>query len=186
MRNHVRIGVLITVLALRAIGSASASASEFTASATGSLTGRGTLSHTFKFSGGQVQCSTTAISGTISATASTEQHITVNYSGCTAFGFANTEISPATYNLTASGTYHILNTITISVPAAFCKITISPQTPGSVVFSNAGGGYVQAHYYVSGLSYTSTGGFCGSSGLGFYDGWTEMHRVGGGELHYDI
>ncbi|HKO37482.1 MAG TPA: hypothetical protein VJU14_03850 [Solirubrobacterales bacterium] len=186
MRSFKKLVVLAVVFALSAIGAASASAAQFTASSTGELSGRGSLSHTFKFTGGNVSCLTTKINGTIAKTASTEQHVTVNYSGCTAFGFASVHITPATYNLTASGTYHITNTITMTVTGAGCSITIGPQSRGSVVYSSLPGGYLQANFYVSGLSYTSTGGLCGSSGLGFYDGWTESHRVGGGSLSYDF
>lgn len=185
MRSFKKFGVLAVVFALSAIGAGTASAAQFTASATGELSGRGTLSHTFTTNAGQIKCWPTAIKGAITSTASSEQHVTVNYSGCTAFGFANVHISPATYNLTANGTYHIKNTITMNTTLG-CHVTIHPQTRGSVVYGNLPGGYLSANFYVTGLSYTATGGLCGASGSnGTYDGWTESRRAFGGSLSHD-
>jgi hypothetical protein len=186
MRSFKKFGVLAVVaFALCAIGAANASAATFTASATGSLTGKATATQVFTTNGGQVKCSTAATSGNIVSTASTEQHVTVKYSACTAFGFANTHITDATYVFTANGEVHIKNTITITPTGAGCTITISPQPVGSVSYTNSGTKLIITPNVI-GISYASSGGLCGTSGgNGTYTGSNEVERVGGGSISWD-
>ena len=187
MRTLQRLGALIVVaFALSAIGAANASAAQFTASATGFLSGKAVLIQIFTTNGNQVKCFTAASSGTIKSVASEEQTVEVKYSGCTAFGFVNTHITTAFFNLTANGTVHIENTITITPTGAGCTQTYPPQTRGLVMFYNSANGY-RADFHLSGLTYYSTGGLCGPSGnTGNFDGSTELQRVGGGYLTYDL
>jgi len=186
MRSMKKFGVLAVVaFALSAIGAANASAvPTFTASATGSLTGKATNTQVFKTSGGEVKCNTAATSGTITSTASPEQHVTVNYSGCTAFGFP-VHITPATYLFTANGEVHIKNTITLEVTVPFlpdCHVTVGPQTRKSVGYVPNGNNLIVSAN-VTGIVYTTTGGACGSSGnAGTYTGNNEVSRVGGGSV----
>ena len=186
MRSFKKFGVLAVVaFALCAIGAANASAATFTASATGSLTGKATATQVFTTNGGQVKCSTAATSGEIKSVASAEQHVTVKYTGCNAFGFVNTHITDATYLFTADGTVHILNTITITPTGAGCTQTVKPQTVGSVTYTNSGTKLVITPN-VTGITYSSTGGICGASGAnGTYSGSNEVERVGGGSISWD-
>jgi hypothetical protein len=187
-----KLGILVAVFALSAIGAASASAhAEFTASATGSLAGSAVEPNVFTTSGGTVTCNNAATSGTIAETAATAQHVTVKYSSCTAFGFVNTHISDATYLFTAAtGTnVHVQNQIKIT-PTTFgfsaCTVTVNPQTVGTVDYANSGANNVRVTPTVTGIAYTSTGGICGPSGNnGTYSGASEISRVGGGTLRYD-
>jgi hypothetical protein len=191
MHSMKKLGVLVAVFALCAIGAANASAAQFTASATGSLTGKATTNQVFTTNGGTVTCPVAHVSGPIAKTADTQQHVTVKYTNCTAFGFVSTDISDATYQFTA-GTgknVHLLNTVSITVTSfgvSICTVTVGPQTLGTVDYANAGANNVSVNATVTGIKYTSTGGICGASGEnGTYTGASEVNRVGGGTLRYD-
>jgi hypothetical protein len=186
MRSFKKFGVLAVVaFALCAVGAANASAATFTASATGSLTGKALETQVFTVNGGTVKCSTASTSGEIKSTASVEQHVTVKYTGCNAFGFVNTHITDATYLFTANGEVHLLNTVTITPTGAFCHLTVPPQTIKTVSYSNNGGKMIVTPN-VTGITYTSSGGLCGTSGAnGTYTGKNEVERVGGGTISFD-
>lgn len=179
----------VAAFAFSAMAVASASAAEFTASETGDLAGKALENQVFTTNGGTVTCKTATTTGEIKATADSEQHVTVNYSNCTAFGIADVHISPATYTFTSSGQVHIGNTITIEVTIPLlpdCTVTVAPQTVGTVDFSNNGNNVVVTPT-VTGISYTTSGNIlCGSSGNnGTYGGKNEVNRVGGGWVAFD-
>ena len=127
----------VAALALTAVAAAGAQAApKFTASATGTLTGTQTNVQVFTTSAGgseKVTCKKAHTTGNVIATEAVEQEVTVAYSECTAdtsFGNIAATVSNATYNLTANGTVHILNTITIHIGGiANCNIVVAPQTP---------------------------------------------------------
>ncbi len=190
MHSMKKLSALVAVLALCAIGAANASAAEFTASATGTLTGKALATQVFTTNGGKVECTTAASSGTIAKTADTQQEVNVKYSGCTAFGFATVDISEAEYQFTAAGQVHVQNTIKITPTlfgASICTVTVKPQASlGLVDFANSGASNVKVTPTVAGIIYESTGGACGSSGInGTYVGASEVNRVGGGTLRFD-
>jgi hypothetical protein len=186
MRSFKKLGVLVAILALSAIGAANASAATFTASATGTLTGKATTTQTFTTNAGQVKCTTAETSGNIVSTASPEQHVTVNYKNCTAFGFATVDITAATYLFTADGTVHLLNTITINVTGAGCTQTVKAQTLSGITYTNSGTKEI-VHANTSGIHYVGSGGLCGSTTQtnGTYVGSNEVERVGGGSVSWD-
>ncbi|HKO39333.1 MAG TPA: hypothetical protein VJU14_13295 [Solirubrobacterales bacterium] len=185
MHKFKKLGVLIAVFALSAIGAANASAAQFTASGTGTVSGKATATQVFTTNGGQVKCTIAATTGTISSTATAEQTVEVKGSSCTAFGFATVHLTPAQLNFTASGQVHLENTVTITVTGAGCSQSIAPQTVSSAGFAT-NGSKVKVTPNVSGITYTSTGGLCGSSGAnGTLTGTSEVERVGGGSLAFD-
>jgi hypothetical protein len=189
MRSLKKLSVLaIAVFAFSAIGVASASAAQFTASATGEITGKALETQVFTTNGGEVRCNNIDVTGKIEKTASPEQHTTITYTNCTAFGIATVHISPATYLFTANGEVHIKNTIKITVTGGIfgeCTITVAPQTVKSVSYTN-NAGKIKVTPNVTGIVYTSTGGVCGSSGAnGTYKGAAETERVGGGTISWD-
>ncbi|HKO37825.1 MAG TPA: hypothetical protein VJU14_05600 [Solirubrobacterales bacterium] len=184
-----KLGVLVAVFALCAIGAANASAAQFTASATGSLTGSVVAGaegvQVFTTSGGQVKCTAAATTGEIKSVASEEQTVEVKYSGCTAFGFATVHITPAFYNFTANGLVHIEKSIVITVTGAGCSQTVHPQTVGTVTFITEANGHMRVTPHVKTIAYTSTGGLCGAAGNnGTYTGDSTVTRVGGGTLSF--
>jgi hypothetical protein len=190
MRTLKKFGVLaVAVFALSVVGVASASAAEFTASATGSIEGHALENQVFTTNGGTVTCSTAKTKGAIVKTASAEQEANVNYSGCTAFTFATVDISEAKYIFNASGTAQITKAITITptlLGSSLCTVTVGTQTVSTTGFANAGTSNVKVSPNVTGISYTSTGGSCGASGTnGTYKGANEVNREGGGTLRFD-
>jgi hypothetical protein len=190
MRSMKKLGALAAaVLALSTIGAANVSAAQFTASTTGSLTGKALATQVFTINGGTVECSAAASSGTIEKIADTRQHVTVKYSGCSGFGVPTVDISDATYLFTSNGTEHIQNTITIEptvFQTALCTVTVKPQSVGTIDFENSGANNVKVTPTVTGIVYESTGGICGSGGSnGTYKGANEISRVGGGALRFD-
>ena len=145
----------------------------------------------FTTNGGTSTCTNAATSGTIAKTADTQQHVTVNYSGCTAFGFATVDVSSTTLLFT-SGTgknLHLENAFKITPTffgASVCTVLVGPQTVGTVDYVNASSSTVRLHFTVSGITYASSGGACGTSDFnGTLTGSIELSRVGGGTFQYD-
>jgi hypothetical protein len=107
--------------------------------------------------------------------------LTVTYSGCTAFGFANVNVSPASYRYNADGELDLLNEVTIKVLGAGCTFVLKPQSNlSSVAYSNNGPRLISKKT-ISGITYTSSGGLCGASGSdATLTGDEEMEQVNGG------
>src|SRR3954454_25214131 len=102
MRNLKKLAVVVAaVFASSAIGVASASANDFfTASAIGSLTGKALTTQELITAAGVTKCTAADTTGTISSTETTEQHVTVIYTGCTVKVFGGfitytTHVTPA-------------------------------------------------------------------------------------------
>jgi hypothetical protein len=190
MRKLRSLAGIIGVVAICAVGAATASAAQFTASATGTLVGHALENQVLTTNGGEVVCSKAAAEGAIISTASAEQEVTVNYSGCTAFGFANVDVSPEKYLFTAFGPVHIKNSVTITPTlfgASLCTTTVPPQTVSAVAFANSGLANIKEVPFVTGITYTSTGGACGLAGAnGTLKGAIEWTRSGGGTLRFDV
>jgi hypothetical protein len=179
----------VAALALTAMAAAGASAATFTASKTGSLTATNTTSHVFTTGTGTVSCKKAHTTGTIISTAATQQHVTVKYSECTAYGFPAT-VSDGTYELYASGAVDIENTITVSVPFLGCKLTVSPQKglQKAEYTHKAEGlpvGKILMHSKVTGI--VSTGeGSCTGGNNGAYHGTSLVeHATAGETVGYD-
>jgi hypothetical protein len=181
------LGVTCAALALSAITAAGASA-HFTASATGLLTGVATSVQVFKpsASGSQsVTCNKAHTTGTITFTAASSLHVTVAYSECTAhtaIGTFAANVSSATYNLTTNGEIHILNTITINIPALGCKTSVGPQTVSGVSYHNKTG-RIEKTNSITGIASTSDG-LCPSGTTGTFTGSGLIERISGGTLSH--
>ncbi len=189
MRSFKKIGAIaLAVVAFSALGVASASAAEFTASSTGSLTGAATADQVFNTGAGEVVCKTAATTGTVASTKATNQHVTVTYGTCKAFGIATVDISAATYNFTSNGQVHIVNPITITVTGFLieCTVTVPAQTVGTVDFATSGTG-VAVTPTVTGITSTGNGGLCGGHNTtGTYTGASKVsHSTAGQTLSFD-
>lgn len=171
---------LSAIFALTAVGASAASAASFEASKVpGNLKGKATTTQVFTVNGGKVECTTATTTGKVVESPAAAQKVTVNYSGCKAFGFVSVTISPAEYNLHAAGTVDILNTITINV-AGSCTVTVGPQSGLKTVSYENKSGKILEKSAVTGIKYTSSGGFCGTSGTnGTYTGNNEVEEEGG-------
>lgn len=182
--RHLRMAVVL-VFAISAVVSAQASAAPtFTYSATGELTGHALNTQEFTVSAGTIKCLSASSSGKIESTNFAEQHLTVAYSSCSAFGFTP-EVSGGTYLFKANGEVQFASALKFNVPAIGCSITFTTQTAKAVAYDNNSGKLIQTSN-LSGLKYTSSGGFCGASGEnGTFKGNNEIERVGGGTVAFD-
>jgi hypothetical protein len=184
-----QLSALLAASALCAIGAGNASAAEFTFSATGTLEGRALEHQVFTTNGGEVACTGATATAPLNNTVFTEIHSTWTYTNCKAFSIATVHISPATLTLTADGTVHLVNPITIT-PTIFgvsvCTVTISAQTWTGIAYSNVGATNITVTPTVNGITYITTGGACGVSGSnGTYNGASEWARRGGGTVRFD-
>jgi hypothetical protein len=179
-------GALAIVLALSVIGVANASAAEFTASNTSTLTGTAEENQVFTTNGGTYTCPNISVTGEVLKTASPEQEVTVFYAGCTGPFSSQVHITPATYTFTASGQVHINSTITMKVttPLGTCHTTVTPQTLGTVDYETDASGKIVIRPTVEKIAYHASG-LCGSSGTnGTYNGISKVY-LEAGTLQYD-
>lgn len=173
------VGTILGVLG--AVGVAAASAANFQVNEPGTMSGSATTVQVLTVSGGQIRCTGAATAGTVEQFASETQKVTVNYSGCTAFGFTGAVVSPAEYMLHANGVVDVLNTITVTVPGAGCSVMVGPQAGLTTIAYTNSGGKVKASSSIAGISYATTGGLCGPGGVnGTFTGASELALIGGG------
>jgi hypothetical protein len=172
--------VAVIVFASSAVAAAGASAASFEANQTGTLSGHGTTPQVFTTGAGEIRCTTATASGNVEALSSETLKVTIGYSGCTAFGSVPATVSSAEYLLHANGLEDVLNTITFSVPFAGCSITVGPQTGRGTVSYSSSGGRLIATSGISGVTYTTSGGLCGSSGSNGTAGGAGEFALNGG------
>jgi hypothetical protein len=176
-----RLAAMLAVLsAISGAGAAGASASVFTASGAGTIAGSSVTAPVFGFPSGTVECGATTSAATLLAFEMSVLSLQTSFTKCKAsFGIPNlaAEISKVEVGLTANQTAD-LGSFSIKVPVLGCTLTVAPQGPLNSVSLSGG---LHATYSLTGLSYTSSGGLCGSSGTsGTYSGSSEYHVVGGG------
>jgi hypothetical protein len=188
--HRFKLGISLAVVALCAIAAGNASAAQFTYSATGNIVGKALESQSFTTNAGaSLTCSAAAGAGAIKTTAFTEQEMGIKFSGCTSFGFATVDTTELKLLYTASGSVHLKSAFTVT-PTLFgtslCTVTYPTQTVGTVAFANSGTSNLKVTPSISGLTYTSSGGTCGSSGTnGTFKGASEWSREGGGTIRFD-
>ncbi len=148
--------------------------------------------------GNQFTCSTVTFSGTMNAAESEELTITPNFSGCVAFGFANSHVNftGCDYKLTTTeGLRHLACPEEAQVditPTIFgfsiCTITVLPGTHSSVAYDNASGGDIQLTLALTGISYEEHGSGCGvgSGNDATYTGNTTLEGTDTDEEPVDI
>jgi len=180
----------VAALALAAMAAAGASAATFTASAAGKVKGVQTTNQVFTISSSsKVTCPKAHTTGEIKSPESPEQHVTVTYTECVATFFGinagSVTINPATYNFTADGEVHVLNTITIHSNFLACDVVVTPQTVKSAGYTNnAALTDITVAANVSGIVSESTNG-CPTSSTGTYTGSNTVEREGGGFIRWD-
>jgi hypothetical protein len=192
---------LVAVFAMSAV--ASASAHEFVASKTGSLAGKALNVHKFKTNAGTVECTTATPKGSVAALKTETQEVEVEYSGCTftVFGTKKATVTPnPKYLFSANEWVSVLNPsttpIVIEVEGTGCNIKVSGSSTSNHELKEVK--YVtkevereiegkkvkvkdlEVKSKVSGITYTTTNGLCGSGGTnGTYEGNEEVELVGG-------
>jgi hypothetical protein len=171
---------LVAAFALTALAAAMASAHNFSASKAGAVTDHSTSSQVFVTNGGTVTCTSETSKGNVPAGLALTTTEKVGYSGCTAFSFVGATISEAEYEFSADETVKVLNTIKISITG--CTVTVSPSgntTLKSVTYSDSKSD-LKVNAAVSNITYTSSGGLCGTSGTnGKYTGESLVEESGG-------
>jgi hypothetical protein len=167
---------LLTALLVGAVSAESASAHEFVASKQGTTKDHGIGTQTFL----GVECTSETSKGKVHAGSSKTIVEKVKYSGCPTFGLNGEPISEVEYEVSAEGSLSILNTVTVE--RLGCTITVEPaKNKGlkSVTYADESG-RLRLDAAVKGITYTSSGGMCGSSGEnGEYSGTSEIELVGG-------
>lgn len=155
---------LAATLALIAVPAAQASAHEFKASAAGTIEGKQSGNQVFKDNAGNFTCTKAALTGSVLKGSQKTIRETVKYSGCSFFGSGLT-VTPAEYEFNAEGTVSLLNKVTMEDQVGGCHLTVGPASSiKSVVYKDLAGGLLESDLTLSGVPYTSTGGFCGTSG----------------------
>ena len=179
---HIRFrSMLLVACTLSAMSVSSAGASMFSSSEVGKLTAKALGAQIFTTEAGKIECKgVSLISG--NATRLTEDiSISVEYSGCKAFGLTAT-VTPALYLLLSNGTWHNQLTITVNAGAGNCVVRIAKQVwHGLVIFANIVHG-INAIVHASSLKYTTEGVACAVQGTfvnGTYDGEILMGLASG-------
>jgi len=174
---------LVAILAL-GVMAASASAAEFhSEAATTTIDSTQTTANKFVTGAGTVECSTANYSGTQTGATAKSVTVTPSYSGCSAFGFANThvEVTGCTMTLFADtsstlqcgATGHIV--ITPTFFGSVCTVTIGGHQSfgkGSVEYTNIAGPPkdIRVHQKVTGIAYSVTKSGCGQAVGSYTDG----------------
>jgi hypothetical protein len=174
----------VAITAFGLVGVASASAHEFIASKKGTAKATGTSTQVFTTPSGAVECTKLTGTGKVKPKATTQTE-TINYSGCTAFGLEAT-VSAAKYVFSANGTVKVDNTITVTIPGASCSIKVGKTGNSAlktITYTNKSG-KIEVDANVTGVTYTTTGGLCGSGGkTATYKG-TALDELPGGTLEW--
>ena len=131
----------------------------------------------------EVECKVEVSTGQVTSTKTTSLTEQVTYTECVALGTFVAEISVPKLELQSESPVSWLNTMTIKVPALGCSITIASKGNHELkgaTYKNLAGGKLEMVVAVKGITYTSSGGLCGSSGTsGEYTDKAQVELVGG-------
>ncbi|HEX5852696.1 MAG TPA: hypothetical protein VFY36_06355 [Solirubrobacteraceae bacterium] len=157
-----------------------ASAQKFHADKTGALKGKQLGNQVFLTGAGTVTCTTASTSGTVTSLLALHQLVEVKYSGCTAFGFIKTHITPALYLFNAdNGLVQLENGVLINPLGAGCEVHLAPQHLLGVAFQNTNKKIVEISK-VHSIKSQGTGGVCGGANTtGTYTGNNQIELEGG-------
>jgi hypothetical protein len=182
MRVRIAVGLVVS-LALLTVGGTSAlaasAASFHDESSPVFLGGSQTETTTFTVTGGNQKCKSVEFSeAEVIGTKFPNMMLTPTTSGCSMFGISSEwNFNGCTWNVGAESSSQ--GRLSFACPAgkemewkssdAGCTIRIPTQTPGgsAVPLTNSGSGSsrsVLLRWQVTGIRYTSSGGFCGASG----------------------
>jgi len=176
---------MLAVLALGVATAASASASEFVFSKTGTLKGEQVTTQTWKAAlggfFGTIECTKDKASGSTTVLKSATQAVTVQYEGCKIFGVAATATA-AEYELNANGTRKLLKAFNFK-SIGECKLTFPAQNLSKDTYVNkAGKVEAQSALTMKFVGEKGPGGFCETSKaeeVALYEGASLIELVGG-------
>jgi hypothetical protein len=122
----------------------------------------------FKTSGGTLECEKVMSSGKFSMSKTAALKEEVKYSKCKAFNLFIFALSPAKYEFNANGEVALESELILEPEGGGCQIRLPPQSglKGITYHNIAMNGHMllEAVANVSSITYTSSGGVCGSSG----------------------
>ncbi|HEY1690255.1 MAG TPA: hypothetical protein VGF95_15475 [Solirubrobacteraceae bacterium] len=174
------LAALVGALLLSGGAVASASASEFVFSKTGTLAGHGWQEFTTAM--GAYECSESTISGKVTTLKSSTLKATVQYGGCDAFGLPM-EFTPAEYEFSTAGTVKLLKPVIVEVGFGSCTVKFPAQTLGSIAYNNKSGGKLEIEPSITGIE-SSASGTCGykTEKSGVETGYWLVELTGGGTV----
>lgn len=167
----------LSILMLLTVPAAVASAHEFKASKTGSLTGSTTTEAAFTVAAGKFICKETNMSGTLGTLTAKQLVEKYTYGGCQFAGVKAT-VSEAEYEWSAEGTLTVLNKIVLT--GHECTITIEPSSNKglkAVKYTNELG-QVKITPEVTGITYLAKG-LCTGGSAGTLTGPLSTSLAGG-------
>lgn len=166
MRSIKTVGLVLIAAFVLGGSATAASAHEFVASNTGTLSGVAETAQEFQMSLGKLDCEEASMSGVVSAPlAKATQDLTVHYEECEVLGTVFTA-SPAEYEFAANGTAVLLKPFVMQ--SALCTVEFFQSTGNplnSVSYSDEGGS-LHVLTRIANLSYN--GGSCGSGDTNVY------------------
>jgi hypothetical protein len=165
---------LICAVAAFGVPSATAAAPHFTSStAVTYLKGEQQTANVITTNGGKFQCTDFTVEGAVKGTEIAAAVLHPTWTGCKAFGLpVVVTTTGCNYTVTAAGQESIQceagDVMKFAIPSGACSFAFGAQGPlSSLSYVNEGVGTTTSLLMkenISGLSYASTGGFCGSSG----------------------
>jgi hypothetical protein len=175
--------VIVAVLMLSCVAvQASASAHEFVFSKAGEHRDKNLKEVEWVFAAGDLSCEKESSHGTASSGKLEAFEEIETFEACIFLG-EDAELSKPKVRFRATGEVSIESLLEVKVPGLGCDIKIEPahnSTLKTVNYKNLEGGKLEVKSSVTGITYTSSGGACGSSGTtGEYKGASELELVGG-------
>jgi hypothetical protein len=159
----------------------------FGSSTTGKLTSKALATQVFKTSAGNVECTALHLtSGTVETTKAMHQIVTVQYTGCTAFGSSAT-VSPAKYLFSADNRVNLLATITIKATACLATVpSAKNQNLETIKYSNTNKEII-IEPNVGGITSSGEGTACNyaEESKGTYTGNSLVALESGGTLEWE-
>jgi hypothetical protein len=180
-KRMIVVAACVVAFACSAVAVASASASEFVFSKTGTLKGERVTSDVFQNAGGNWECGKNKSSGSATVLKSATQVVTVQYEKCTFFGIG-LKASPAEYELNANGTVKILKAFTMKDLGSgeLCTITFPAQGPLKTIKYKNVTGKVEITDELVAMRSRGESSFCNwAEGNGTKTGKSLLELVGG-------
>jgi hypothetical protein len=130
--------------------------------------------------GNTLTCPEGSYTGSVSSKKSESLTLNPTYKNCTFFVATTVEMNGCAYTIDVHGTFALTGSKCASEPMSYnskflgseCKVTIGPQTLGTLSYTNVGSGKersITLDPTATGITYTSTGFLCGKAGT-FSDG----------------
>jgi hypothetical protein len=160
---------IATIIGALAVAPAAAFAHEFILSNPGKIKDAGLSALKVVINGGTLECTKEISLGEITVGKAKSFGEEVEYSECRMLGVSAVIVPKRPkYELQSEGKISFESKMTIEVPGESCSIVIEPaknKELSTVSYKNLAGGKLEVKEAVKGITYTSSGGPCGASGM---------------------